>query len=120
MLLLHHGRAEYTLIHPRTPTMPTRVERVILGPNAHAGEVRQLLIGTGLWKMSRLLPEDLNTASTERVGCLISEVAFPGFHWEDHTYLKQEQLENLFAGIQGGDTWVKELEAFIKPTWVRD
>lgn len=114
MHLLHHGRSEYTLIHPPTPTKPTRIERIVLGPNTRAGEVRQLLVGTGIWKMSRLLPEDLKTADPERVGCLISEVVFPGFEYEDHAYLTSAQLGSLFEGVQDGKRWVEELGVYLK------
>ena len=114
MHVLHHGRAEYTLIHPPTSKAPARVERIVIGPNARAGEVRQLLVGTSVWKMSRILPEDLKSADKERVGCLISEVVFPGFHWEDHAYLKRDQLDGLFEGVEGGEIWVKELAEFVK------
>ena len=60
----------------------------VMGPNIHAGEVLQLLVPTGVWKMSKLLDDDLTAASTEgakdHCGCLITEVVFPGFAWEDH------------------------------------
>lgn len=114
MHVLHHGRAEYTLIHPATDKTPARVERVVVGPNARAGEVRQLLVGTSVWKMSRLLSEDLKGTDKEKVGCLISEVVFPGFHWEDHAYLKPAQLKEALQGVEDGERWAQELEAFVK------
>ncbi|KAI0302357.1 RmlC-like cupin domain-containing protein [Multifurca ochricompacta] len=86
---VHHiGRAEYTLIAPslekgRPPT-------------------RQLLVGTGVWKMSRLLDVDLKGPHLERTGCLITEVVVPGFNWEDHKYLTLGELEELFVGEPGG------------------
>jgi predicted cupin superfamily sugar epimerase len=50
------------------------------------GESRQLLVGTGVWKRSRILPEDRALVKTpqdkEKIGCLITEVVVPGFHWE--------------------------------------
>ncbi|KAJ6488509.1 RmlC-like cupin domain-containing protein [Mycena vitilis] len=53
------------------------------------GRMRRVNVGTGVWKMSRLLPEDITQAKTEEekrnLGCLITEVVVPGFHWEDHT-----------------------------------
>ncbi len=74
--VLHRGRAEYTLIHPPEGGEPPRVETKIIGTNA--GETRLLLVGTGVWKMSRLLTEDVENAKTEeqkaRLGCLITEV----------------------------------------------
>ncbi|TFK55748.1 hypothetical protein OE88DRAFT_655330 [Heliocybe sulcata] len=112
--VLHHGRAEYTLIHP---TNPPRIEKKIVGTNAAAGELRQLLVGTGVWKMSRLLPEDRASAKTEEqkdhLGCLITEVVVPGFAWEDHQYLTLDGLRKLFDGAEGGEEKVKELSVFI-------
>ena len=71
-----------------------------MGPNIHAGEVLQLLVPTGVWKMSRLLQEDLDGASDEgakdRCGCLITEVVFPGFAWEDHAFLTLEEFNKLW------------------------
>ncbi|KAI0313026.1 RmlC-like cupin domain-containing protein [Amylostereum chailletii] len=111
----HHGRAEYTLITPRaSPADPPKVERVIVGPNAAAGEKRQLLVGTSVWKMSRLLQEDIKTAEPARLGCLIIEVVFPGFHWEDHKYLTKEGLDGLFEGTEDADRWTKELSPYVK------
>ncbi|KAE9397677.1 hypothetical protein BT96DRAFT_775594, partial [Gymnopus androsaceus JB14] len=87
--VLHQGRAEYTLIYP---TNPPTIEKRIMGTNIAAGESRQLLVGTGVWKMSRLLPEDVE------YGCLITEVVVPGFHWEDHNFLTIEGLKTLLHG----------------------
>ncbi|KAJ3721144.1 RmlC-like cupin domain-containing protein [Lentinula raphanica] len=90
--VLHQGRAEYTLIHP---TDPPKVEKHIMGTNVSAGESRLLLVGTGVWKMSRLLPED-----TE-YGCLITEVVVPGFHWEDHQFLTKGGFDELLEAATG-------------------
>lgn len=94
----HTGRAEYTLITPSSAKggLPT-IKRVVMGPNVLAGEQRQLLVGTGVWKMSRLLDEDLEGPDLERTGCLITEVVVPGFHWEDHKYLTRAELEEMFV-----------------------
>lgn len=79
-----------------------------MGPNEAAGETRMLLVGTGVWKMSELLQEDLDAVESapeservearEKVNCLITEVVVPGFHWDDHKYLTREGLQNLFEG----------------------
>jgi hypothetical protein len=51
-----------------------------------AGELRMLLVGSGVWKRSRILPEDRDLAKSiqdrDKIGCLITEVVVPGFHWE--------------------------------------
>ena len=72
-----------------------------MGPNIHAGEVLQLLVPTGVWKMSRLLPEDREAAASRKdgkefYGCLITEVVFPGFVWEDHAFLTPAGFYELF------------------------
>ncbi|EEB87656.1 hypothetical protein MPER_14930, partial [Moniliophthora perniciosa FA553] len=65
---LHHvGRAEYTLI---TPGNPPRIEKKVIGPG-DSNETRMLFVGSGVWKMSRLLDDEEY--------CLISEVVVPGF-----------------------------------------
>lgn len=80
-----------------------------MGPNEAEGETRMLLVGTGVWKMSELPQEDLDTAEAaptdaereqarNRVNCLITEVVVPGFDWDDHKYLTREGLEKLFEG----------------------
>jgi predicted cupin superfamily sugar epimerase len=111
MHVLHHGRAEYTLVHP---TNPPRVEHIVMGTDTRAGEVRQMLVGTGVWKMSRLPAADLAQADAAHVSCLITEVVFPGFHWEDHAYLTTEGLERLFAGTEDSEERVEELRAYVK------
>jgi hypothetical protein len=50
-----------------------------MGTDAAKGERRQLLVGTGVWKMSRIPAADLRDAGSgegadENVGCLITEV----------------------------------------------
>ncbi|EIN03459.1 hypothetical protein PUNSTDRAFT_94005 [Punctularia strigosozonata HHB-11173 SS5] len=113
--VLHQGRAEYTLIHP---TSPPRIEKAVMGTDASKGEVRQLLVGTGVWKMSRIPPEDVQAAQTaedrDRTGCLITEVVVPGFHWEDHKFLTQRGLEELFSGAPGAAERISELKGFVK------
>jgi predicted cupin superfamily sugar epimerase len=114
---LHHGRAEYTLI---TPGNPPVIEKKVLGTNAAAGEVMQLLVGTGIWKKSSLLPADLEMAKTQdekdHTGCLITEIVVPGFHWEDHEFLTLEGLQGMFKGVGGGEEAIKEFTPFVKST----
>ena len=45
-------------------------------------------------------------AKRERTGCLITEVVFPGFHWEDHAYLSVAELEKLWGGQPGWEQWL--------------
>ncbi|KAK0466363.1 RmlC-like cupin domain-containing protein [Desarmillaria tabescens] len=96
--VLHQGRAEYTLITPR-PGAPPKIETAIMGTDADKGETRLLLVGSGVWKMSRLLPEDVEDKEKARVGCLITEVVVPGFHWEDHKFLTMDGLMGLCKGF---------------------
>ncbi|KAA1467073.1 hypothetical protein DENSPDRAFT_767210 [Dentipellis sp. KUC8613] len=111
--VLHHGRAEYILI---TPGNPSRIERVIMGDAA--GERRQLVVGTGIWKMSRIPKVDLVSAKSEEekehTGCLITEVVTPGFVWEDHQFLKKSGLRELFQGVLGGEVKMLEFLPYVK------
>lgn len=119
MHVLHQGRATYTLIHlPKTSGSAPVVERVTMGTNTAAGEVRQLLVGNS-WKMSEIPAEDLAAVKAgklnkDEVGCLITEVVVPGFVWEDHAFLTKAELEKLFAGQDGGDKWIGELEPHLR------
>ncbi|GJE91511.1 cupin domain-containing protein [Phanerochaete sordida] len=107
MHVLHQGRAEYTLIHPSNPP---RIETIVMGPNIDKGETLQLLVGSNVWKKSKLLDDDVaaadeDAAKRDRTGCLITEVVFPGFHWEDHGYLSRAELEKLWGGKAGWEEW---------------
>ena len=88
----------------------------VMGPNIHAGEVLQLLVPTGVWKMSKLLDDDLTAALTEgtkdHCGCLITEVVFPGFAWEDHGFLTRQGLIDLWGNEDAPE--VKELAKYLK------
>ncbi|KAF7799926.1 hypothetical protein EIP86_011169 [Pleurotus ostreatoroseus] len=148
----HQGRAEYTLIYPE---QPPRVEIVIVGPNLENGETLQLLVGSNVWKKSRLLEDDVAAAGALSIlvpvlpiryqshanhlhypfsrrraanaradidrdpskrahtGCLITEVVFPGFHWEDHRYLRREELKALWGGESGWEVWAPYVKADV-------
>ncbi|KAF5365927.1 hypothetical protein D9758_006688 [Tetrapyrgos nigripes] len=116
--VLHQGRVEYTLI---TPGSPPRVEVKVMGENISAGESRLLLVPTNVWKSSRLLPEDIKSASEEpqdkRNKCfsLITEVVVPGFEFEDHKYMKMQDLEALFKDMEEGAEIVESLKKRIRP-----
>lgn len=83
----------------------------VIGSNIQAGETLQLLVPSGVWKMSRLLAEDLavaeDPAQRDRVGCLITEVVFPGFAWEDHAFLTRAELEKLLGRSDAICEWVE-------------
>jgi predicted cupin superfamily sugar epimerase len=89
-----------------------------MGTNVEAGEQRQLFVGTGVWKMSRIPPKDLDAAETQdqkdRIGCLITEVVTPGFHWEDHKFMTFEDLQTLFKDVECGEEKVKTIAPFVK------
>ncbi|KAF7323791.1 Cupin-5 domain-containing protein [Mycena kentingensis (nom. inval.)] len=106
--VLHQGRAEYTLI---TPGSPPKIEKQVIGSGP--GETRMLFVGSGVWKMSRLLPEDIAAAKTPEekraLGCLITEVVTPGFYWEDHQFLTGPGLDALLKDATPEDR--KTLEA---------
>ena len=89
-----------------------------MGTNVKGGEQRQLFVGTGVWKMSRLPPEDMEAAKTQdekdHTGCLITEVVTPGFHWEDHEFLTLQGLQEMFEGVENGKAKVKDIAPFVK------
>lgn len=111
--VLHQGRVEYTLI---TPGNPPTVEKKIMGTGPD--ETRMLLVGTGVWKMSKLLSEDLMQAKTEvekkKLGCLITEVVVPGFHWEDHKFLTKDELLELLKDVPDKDSLISDLTVHLK------
>ncbi|KAF8320405.1 hypothetical protein DL93DRAFT_2074027 [Clavulina sp. PMI_390] len=119
MHVLHQGRATYTLIHPpKAPGEHARVERITMGTNTAAGEVRQLLVHDA-WKMSEIPAEDLALVEAGKVdkndiGCLITEVVVPGFVWQDHAFLTQKEFETLFAEHPEGQKYITELSSHIR------
>ncbi|CAK5272229.1 unnamed protein product [Mycena citricolor] len=104
--VLHQGQAEYTLITPGKGDIPPVIERKVIGTGPN--ETRQLLVGTGVWKMSKLLDEDVASAETleekRQLGCLITEVVVPGFAWEDHRFLTRAELEELVKDLPDSDS----------------
>ncbi|KAJ7660029.1 RmlC-like cupin domain-containing protein [Mycena rosella] len=111
--VLHQGRAEYTLITPRNPP---NIEKLVMGTGP--GETRQLFVETGVWKMSRILPEDLMQAETEEdkrnLGCLITEVVVPGFDWQDHQFLTMDGLLELLKDVPNRESLISELSIHLK------
>lgn len=95
MHLLHHGVSHYTLIRAAQPwgsydphkqpyELP-EIREVTMGSDGDQGQVLQLLVEGGWWKVSRLpgLQADSSAASgsaegMEGSGALISEVVTPG------------------------------------------
>ena len=88
-----------------------------MGTNASAGEVRMLFVGSGVWKMSRLLPVDMalgtDVQRADNVGCLITEVVVPGFHWEDHAFLTRGGLNDLFKDVEGGAELIERFKPHL-------
>lgn len=91
-----------------------------MGTNVAAGETRQLLVEGGVWKMSAVPTEDIESAEVDervdkdRVGCLITEVVTPGFDWRDHKFLTRQALEELFNGVEGSDMYIQEFSQFVR------
>ena len=99
MHTLHQGRAKYTLIDPIDHV---KIKYTVMGADSGRGETRQLFVAGDVWKASEIPEGDLQYANgkngEENVGCLISEVVFPGFVWQDHEWMTMEQLKDLFKG----------------------
>lgn len=68
--------------------------------------------------MSRLLPEDVVKAKTDEekrnLGCLITEVVVPGFHWEDHNFLREGELRELVKDFPDEESLVAQLIPHLK------
>ncbi|EPQ28662.1 uncharacterized protein PFL1_03965 [Pseudozyma flocculosa PF-1] len=122
----HAGRTRYTLISAKAPLGKGLVDErglpltrvVTMGEDFERGEVRQLLVEGGWWKVSEVPPEDRRaveerSADPQRVGALITECVTPGFHWDDHTYLNVERLKDLFAGPHQ-DEHVEKYRQYVK------
>lgn len=91
-----------------------------MGTDVEAGEQRQLIVGGGVWKMSQLSQIDMDSVAQgtaedqDRIGCLITEVVTPGFHWEDHAFLTMDGLESIFNGVAGGQQRITEFQSYLK------
>lgn len=123
----HAGRTKYTLISAKAPLGKGLVDEkgdplvrtVVMGDNVTNGEVRQLLVEGGWWKVSevpeddRIAAEDGKTDAT-RVGAFITEVVTPGFHWNDHTYLNQAKLRELFADSPRSEELYDKYKKYVK------
>lgn len=123
----HAGRTKYTLISAKAPLGKGLVDEngdpltktVVMGDDIAKGEVRQLLVEGGWWKVSEIPEEDRSAAKEgkvdgERIGALISEVVTPGFHWNDHTYLNQAKLRELFADSLRSEELYKRFKKYVK------
>lgn len=91
MYLLHHGASRYTLIRAAAPWGPydpdaepyklPEIRTVTMGTDFVAGEVLQLLVEGGWWKVSMLPDSEPARVPAEGMvglGALISEVVTPG------------------------------------------
>jgi uncharacterized protein len=74
-------------------------------------------VESGIWKKSRLLPQDLEhveVGAGTSTYCLITEVVIPAFEWEDHKYMTRQDLEELFSVIQDDKERTEIIEEFGK------
>lgn len=58
-----------------------------------------------LMRRTRANAAESDAAQFDSTGCLITEVVFPGFHWEDHKYLTAADLEGMWGGKAGWEAW---------------
>jgi predicted cupin superfamily sugar epimerase len=86
--ILQKGRGQYVLIHP-----DGTVKSFVVGFNHSKGEVSQWVVPGGVWKASFLLP--LGDKADEDDHLMISEVVVPGFEYDDHKFLENDQLLQL-------------------------
>ncbi|GAC73774.1 hypothetical protein PANT_9d00260 [Moesziomyces antarcticus T-34] len=127
MHLHHAGRTKYTLISAKAPLGEGLVDEngdpltktVIMGDDIANGEVRQLLVEGGWWKVSEIPEADRaaardGTTDPTRVGALISEVVTPGFHWDEHTYLNHAKLRELVADSPRAEELFAKYRPYVK------
>lgn len=112
---LHHsGRALYTLIEPpQSKHEKPTIHRIILGPDITRGEVSQLFVPGGWWKVSEIPEEDrllLDAPDSgkelkERIGCLISEVVIPGWNPDQHVFIDEEKVSGPLLLTREYENW---------------
>jgi len=97
-----------------------------MGADSAAGEVKQLFVPGGWWKASEVPEADLaglaqdeargafKDGEGDSVGCLISEVVVPGFDFEDHAFLGEKELVDMFGGNREDET-VAKLLPYVRP-----
>ncbi len=96
-----------------------------MGADSSQGEVKQLFVPGGWWKASEVPEADLaglakdeggayKEGEGESVGCLISEVVVPGFDFEDHAFLGENELLDMFGGDREDET-VRKLMPYVRP-----
>ena len=88
----HSGKAVYTLIKREKPAdgaLP-ETKTVVLGSDASKGEQMQLIVPPGWWKRSELVDEDDGH-------CLITETVSPGWHPDEHEFMNEKHLNELFG-----------------------
>lgn len=62
---------------------------------------------------SEIPAEDLASGDGQNTGCLISEVVTPGFDFDDHKFLSQAALVELFGGDENAKG-VEELRSYVR------
>ncbi|QLL32442.1 hypothetical protein HG536_0C06110 [Torulaspora globosa] len=83
--ILQRGKGQYVLIYPNG-----RVKSFKVGFDYANGEVSQWVVPGEVYKASFLVPNEEFSNSL-----LISEVVVPGFDFEDHSFMSEDQLLEL-------------------------
>ncbi|QLQ79961.1 hypothetical protein HG537_0C06100 [Torulaspora globosa] len=83
--ILQRGKGQYVLIYPNG-----RVKSFKVGFDYANGEVSQWVVPGEVYKASFLIPNDEFSNSL-----LISEVVVPGFDFEDHKFMSEDELLEL-------------------------
>jgi len=93
----HHcgSPIRYTVISPNG-----RIAHHVLGSDLSRGQVPQLHVQGGDWKISELMTGEYG---------LISEVVVPGFNYEDNEIATVEQISALFPDL------IDHIRPYIKP-----
>jgi hypothetical protein len=98
----------------RKDNSKARVESFVVGPNPERGERLQWVVDGGNYKASFLLPDSSDHGANEdrtSNGLLISEVVIPGFEFEDHEFLRREEMHKLLTTEQSQElSWMLKSE----------
>lgn len=79
------GSIKYTLLNAEG-----KLQNVVLGPDIENGEVPQLVVKGGCWKIAELVEGDYS---------LITEVVVPGFEYQDNEIATYNKISQLFPEL---------------------
>ncbi|PWY74291.1 hypothetical protein BO70DRAFT_296875 [Aspergillus heteromorphus CBS 117.55] len=95
---LHRGRGVYVVLKSGGGReVQVEVETFVVGHDVARGEKLQWIVEGGDYKATFLIPDRDGKGESESKsdGLLISETVIPGFEYDDHDFLKREDLQAM-------------------------